>query len=149
MVKPGGVLPLTSIYYAETASAEWDRSGIRAILLAFCTLATASTSRFFPGRRELIRQEPQPIRGKIATRYTFPPNPTRRACRPPLPPAKTHYWCTFKLTGAVHSFGGTNTRRGCNKNQSSMPGKRRSWAWYSRASATKKLPTGSAFLNGR
>ena len=70
MVKLGGVLPLTSIYYAETASAGWDCCRIGAIPLAFRTLRSGAASCSLPGRRELIWEKRLAMQGKIATRYT-------------------------------------------------------------------------------
>src|SRR3954470_22425685 len=61
--------PATSIYYAETASAGWDRGGISAIPPAYRTLGPARTSRFLPGPRELICEKLIAMRGKIANRY--------------------------------------------------------------------------------
>src|SRR4051812_36854773 len=71
LCRPGGVLPLTSIYYAETASAGWDYCGIGAIPLTFRTLHSAGASRSPPGRRELIWGKRITTRGNIATRYSI------------------------------------------------------------------------------
>jgi len=70
VVYPCGVLPLTSIYYAETASAGWNGNGIGAIPPAFRTLGSAGASRFLPGRGELIWEKTLAMRGKIASRYS-------------------------------------------------------------------------------